>query len=114
MKEKVPAFIITLGGLLVFRGLQWLVIHDGTVPVVRGGETNLYSLLTTYYFSPRVGLVAAGVLIVAMAGFSVVGFRRRKAAGEAGDGELTFMRVFVAAQLILLFVLVSTLTAVCR
>ena len=29
--ERVPAFIITLGGLLVFRGLHWLTIDNQTV-----------------------------------------------------------------------------------
>src|SRR5690606_39643390 len=26
-KQKIPAFIITLGGLLVFRGAHWLIIQ---------------------------------------------------------------------------------------
>ena len=34
--ERVPAFIITLGGLLAFRGLHWLVIDNQTVPIVEG------------------------------------------------------------------------------
>jgi len=43
---------MTLGGLLVFRGLHWLVIENQTVPVVEGGSHNVYSLLTTYYLPP--------------------------------------------------------------
>ena len=39
--ERVPAFIITLGGLLAFRGLHWLVIDNQTVPIVEGGGSNL-------------------------------------------------------------------------
>lgn len=31
VKEKVPAFIITLGGLLIFKGLFWLVIQNSTI-----------------------------------------------------------------------------------
>src|SRR5512134_2551823 len=53
--ERVPAFIITLGGLLVFRGLQWLTIENQTVPVAEGGSQNLYSALTTFYLSPIAG-----------------------------------------------------------
>ena len=60
VKERVPAFIITLSGLLIFRGFQWLVIQSGTVPVVRGGGTNIFSLLTTYYVPPAMGLITAG------------------------------------------------------
>ena len=55
VRQKIPAFIITLGGLLVFKGLHWLVIRNQTIPVVAGGEENLYSLLTTYYLPPWAG-----------------------------------------------------------
>ena len=48
VRERIPAFIITLGGLLVFKGLFWLVIQSHTVPIVVGGGSNMYSLLTTY------------------------------------------------------------------
>ena len=44
-----------LGGLLVFRGLHWLVIENQTVPVVVGGSQNVYSLLTTYYLPEIAG-----------------------------------------------------------
>ena len=36
--QRVPAFIITLGGLLVFKGLHWLTIRNQTVPIVEGGS----------------------------------------------------------------------------
>ncbi len=48
--QRIPAFIITLGGLLVFKGTFWLVIQNSTIPVTAGNTSNLYSLLTTYYF----------------------------------------------------------------
>ena len=41
---RIPAFIVTLAGLLVYRGLFWLVIDNETVPEVGGGQSNLYSL----------------------------------------------------------------------
>ena len=47
VKQRIPSFIITLGGLLIFKGLFWLVIQNSTIPVSRGDEDNLYSLLTT-------------------------------------------------------------------
>lgn len=34
VRQRIPAFIITLGGLLVFKGLFWLVIQNHTIPVV--------------------------------------------------------------------------------
>ena len=67
VRQKVPSFIITLGGLLIFKGLHWLVIRSATVPTVSGGATNLYSLLTTYYLPAKVGLAIVVLVVIAMA-----------------------------------------------
>lgn len=67
VKQKIPSFIITLGGLLIFKGLFWLVIENSTIPVSRGDEDNLYSLLTTYYLPSVAGLVLAGVIVAGSA-----------------------------------------------
>lgn len=103
--EKVPAFIITLGGLLAFRGLHLLVIHSSTVPVAPGGQPNLFSRLQTEHLSPTAGLILAGVVIGLMAITAILGYRRAAASGE-GDGEMVIMTNIVTAQLVLLFVLV--------
>jgi D-xylose transport system permease protein len=65
VKQHIPSFIITLGGLLIFKGLFWLVIQNATVNVTRGDEDNLYSLLTTFYLPGPVGLglAVAGTLV---------------------------------------------------
>src|SRR5215216_3570104 len=54
VKQRIPSFIITLGGLLIFKGLFWLVIQNSTIPVSRGDEENIYSLLTTYYLPAKI------------------------------------------------------------
>lgn len=107
VKQEVPAFIITLGGLLVFRGLQWLTIHNTTIPVSVGGQTNLYSALTTYYVPP-LWSGAIGVAVIAVMGWAaLVGYRHRKTLpGIPVNGELDFMRWLISAQLIILFVLI--------
>ncbi len=66
VRQHIPSFIITLGGLLIFKGVFWLVIQSSTVPVSRGDEDNLYSLLTTYYLprSAGLGLAFAASLLV--------------------------------------------------
>jgi len=66
VSQRIPSFIITLGGLLVFKGLFWLVIDNSTVPVSRGDEENLYSLLTTYYLPATVGLALAALVAAAL------------------------------------------------
>lgn len=106
--QRVPAFIITLGGLLVFKGLHWLTIRNQTVPIVEGGGTNTYSLLTTYYLLPVAGYVLAAIVIIAMvAGTLRARARRRNYGLEADDRETTFLKLFALAQLLLLVVLVT-------
>ena len=108
VRQRVPAFIITLGGLLIFKGLFWLVIHNSTIPIVQGGRANLYSLLTTYYLPPVLGYaLAAGVV----AFLALAHLRWRKARQEHGvaveDRELAFLKLFLTAQLIFLVVVVT-------
>jgi D-xylose transport system permease protein len=106
--QRVPAFIITLGGLLVFKGLHWLTIRNQTVPIVEGGSTNAYSLLTTYYLLPVAGYVLAAAVIIAMiAGALRARARRRNYGLEVDDRETTFLKLFALAQLMLLVVLVT-------
>jgi D-xylose transport system permease protein len=106
IKERVPAFIITLAGMLIFRGVHQRITQSATIPVVRGGETNIFSLLTTYYIPRIESLVLAAIIIVGIAVAAYSGYRRRKTAGASVDGELVFMHAFIASQLVLLFVLI--------
>ena len=106
--ERIPAFIMTLGGLLVFRGLHWLTIRNQTVPVVEGGGSNLYSILTTYYLPKSVGFALAALVMLALAVSMLRARARRKSYGfEVDDREMTFLKLFVLAQLVVLVVLVT-------
>ncbi len=108
VRQRMPAFIITLGGLLIFKGLFWLVIHNSTIPIVQGGHDNLYSLLTTYYLPSLLGYALAAS-IVAFLIFAQL--RARNERTEHGfaveDRELLFLKLFLTAQLIFLFVVVT-------
>lgn len=106
IRERVPAFIITLGGLLVFKGAHWLVIKSETVPVAPGGEENLYSRLTTYYLPSALGYALAALCVATIGYFVWREYRRRTARGLAIDGELAFLRWFLSSQVLFLFVLV--------
>ena len=98
VKERIPAFIVTLAGMLVFRGLFWLVIQNQTVPVVAGGQTNLYSQISTWYLPSIAGYGLASVIIAAMVLFTLSARKQRATNGlEVEDGELAFLRVFVAS-----------------
>lgn len=108
VKERIPAFIVTLAGLLVFRGLFWLVIQNQTVPVVPGGQTNLYSLISTYYLPPALGYTVAFLIISGFSIAAVQGRKQRRASGfDIEDKEGLFLRLFIAAQAVVLFVIVT-------
>ena len=108
ISQRVPSFIITLAGLLVFKGLFWLVISNATVPIVSAGQTSLYSLLTTYYLPPLLGLGLAAALS-ALLGFLKLRERaQRTACGFINDpAAVAFIKWFIAAQLLFLFVVVT-------
>jgi len=106
--ERIPAFIMTLGGLLVFRGLHWLVIENQTVPVVEGGSQNVYSLLTTYYLPDVAGYLLAALATAAIVGSALNARKRRQSYGfPVDDTELTFLKLFVLAQFVFLVVIVT-------
>jgi D-xylose transport system permease protein len=106
--ERMPSFIVTLGALLIFKGLFWRVIDNATVPVAPGGQSNLYSLLTTYYLPVHLGWLLAVVLVLALVFTSLSARQRRLAHGFAVDSrEMMFLRLFITAQGIALFVLVT-------
>jgi D-xylose transport system permease protein len=108
VRQRIPAFIITLGGLLVFKGLFWLVIESHTIPIVTGGQRNLYSLLTTYYLPPAAGYALAAVIVAALVFARLKARAARKSYGfEIDNGELTFLKLFLAAQILFLFVLIT-------
>lgn len=108
IKEKVPAFIITLGGMLAFKGAHWLVISSSTVPVSPGTSENLYSSLTTYYLPPMLGYAICGLVVAALGAAMLQTHRTRGARGFSSDGESVFLRWFLSSQVLLIFVLVMT------
>jgi D-xylose transport system permease protein len=107
VREGIPAFIVTLGGLQAFKGLFWKVIENKTIPVAQGGTSNALSLLTTTYLPGWLGWTLAGMLA---AGLGWAGWRDRSARAAAGlpveTAEMWYLRSFVTAQVLGLLVLV--------
>jgi D-xylose transport system permease protein len=102
--QKMPAFIITLGGLLVFKGLFWLVIRNATVPVSPAGAENLYARLTTTYLPPALGWVLVGLIAAGLLGAWA---RRARRGGASYDSEMGFLKAFLGIQAAALFVAVT-------
>jgi D-xylose transport system permease protein len=88
--------------------VHWLVIQNETVAVAPGNQENLYSLLTTFYLPKALGAALAAATIVALGLAMLRGHRQRTTRGFASDGELVFLRWFLASQVIGLFVLVMS------
>ncbi|MEM9410806.1 MAG: ATPase [Planctomycetota bacterium] len=101
--QNVPSFIITLGGLLVFKGIFWLVIRNQTVSVSRGGEQNIMSALTTYSIPPTISYILFGSVALTLI---VLMFRYRRRQREFGfeleSIDKSFMSTFIAIQALLL------------
>ena len=92
VRQRIPAFIITLGGLLVFKGLFWLVIRNSTVLVAPGGTTNFYSLLTTYYLPPALGYVLTVIILLGVVAAKLRSNKRRIEHGFPVEApELVFL-----------------------
>ncbi|MER8153952.1 sugar ABC transporter permease [Streptomyces sp. NPDC094472] len=79
-KIGVPAFVVTLAGLLAWNGLMLQVL--GTTGTISIADDSFVRTLTAHYFSQLI--VAYGAATVATAGFFLAQFldsRRRKAVG---------------------------------
>ena len=107
VRQRIPAFIMTLAGMLVFRGLHWLVIGSRTIPVKVGAAENLLSILTTYYLPRLWGWVLVAV-VSSVLGAALLRERRQRSAHELPnvDRDTAFAGWFVSLQLLLLLVLV--------
>ncbi|MEI7767800.1 MAG: ATPase [Phycisphaerae bacterium] len=106
-RERIPAFIITLAGLLVFKGVFWKVIGSSTVPVRQGGEDNLLSVLTSATLPGWVAWTSAALALAALAW----GTRRSRASrmryGLPVEAvEIGILRLIVIAQVLALVILV--------
>src|SRR5688572_12980866 len=87
IRQRIPPCIRTRAGLLVFKGLPWLVIQNQTIPV---GHDNLYAALTTFYLRPVLGLILAAFIVFALVYARLAARGRRVKYGFAvDDGEIT-------------------------
>lgn len=107
VKQRIPAFIMTLAGMLVFRGLHWYVIGSKTIPVQVGGQDNLFSALTTWYLPPAGAWILVAVVIAALGWSSWTARARRVTQGLAvDDRDTAFVKWLIPVQLLVLLVVV--------
>jgi len=107
VSQRIPAFIVTLAGMMIFRGLHWSVIQDATIPVTTGGHDNLYSLLTTWYLPKAASWVLAAIVIGAVSYATISARKSRQAYNLSVDEtETVFSKLFISGQIIFLFTLI--------
>ncbi len=124
VRQRIQAFIVTLGGMLLFKGLFWDVIGNRTIAVSGPSQGKTWTLLAggdsytipqdwmrrlaTDYVEPKLGILVAAAIVALMLIVRLRAWARRKRlAMEGDDFELTFLKWMIAAQLIFIGVLVA-------
>ncbi len=80
---KIPAFIVTLGGLLAWRGAVKGITSSETIPIA----DQTFKNIGQSYVDPRIGWVLAGVAIVAVLFFA---YRHARSLQEYGLGTANY------------------------
>jgi D-xylose transport system permease protein len=105
VRQRNAALRITLAGMLVFRGVQWLVIGRRTLPVKLWAADNRLRSLTTYYLPAYAGW---RLLVVVAAALGIISLCERKRCAQHGlpisDKDTVFATWFVSVQWLTLLV----------
>ncbi|GMB08051.1 sugar ABC transporter permease [Thermolongibacillus altinsuensis] len=100
--RAIPAFIVTLGGMMIFRGVLMGITKSTTIPISDASFTALGSA----YFTNGFGLILAAVAIVALV---ISTFKKRKSRQQYGFSvsplSLELAKVIAISILIIAFVL---------
>jgi D-xylose transport system permease protein len=98
---NIPAFIVTLGGLLAWRGVLKGLTKGNTIPV--GLQT--FKGIGQNYVPPVVGLVIAAISVVAIIWLNVSRDRARKRHGLAPSSMLSLLsRIIIPSAIIIGFI----------
>ncbi|MGZ8829900.1 MAG: ABC transporter permease subunit, partial [Thermoanaerobaculia bacterium] len=98
---NIPAFIVTLGGLLTWRGVILYLTKGETIPV----RLPVFRLLGVALMTPASGWALAAVAIAYVVWSTLRRTRARRRYGlEAASGVLTAARILVPSLLIIVFV----------
>jgi D-xylose transport system permease protein len=100
--QRMPAFIVTLGGLLAFKGLHWQAIANATVPVSAGGSSNAIAALTTAYLPMKLAWSASATGFALLLAYGAWHFRTR----AAHERELWLLKSVVSGQLLAIALIV--------
>ena len=107
--QKMPSFIVTLGGLLIFKGIFWQTINYETIPTKKDAQPNAMSEIQDYAFST----VMSFVIFAIVAALLFYLMRKRRAALKEYGFELDsfdgdYLKTFVIIQALLLVTVLMT------
>ena len=98
---NIPAFIVTLGGLLAWRGVVLGLSRGETIPL----RLQSFKAIGQGYVGPMVGWVIAAIAVVAIILMSISRTRARRSHGiGAASLRTTLLRVLVPSAVIIGFV----------
>jgi D-xylose transport system permease protein len=98
---NIPAFIVTLGGLLAWRGVILGLSRGETIPI----RIQSFKSIGQDYVGPTVGWVIALVAVLAIVWLSVARARTRRRHGLVGPGlPATVLRILVPSVVVVGFI----------
>jgi D-xylose transport system permease protein len=98
---NIPAFIVTLGGLLAWRGVILGLSKGETIPINLQG----FKMIGQDYVAPVVGWGLAGLAVAALAWMSISRNRARRRHGlTASNVAATVLRILVPSAVVLWFI----------
>ncbi|HEY7784249.1 MAG TPA: sugar ABC transporter permease [Pyrinomonadaceae bacterium] len=98
---NIPAFIVTLGGLLAWRGVVLGLSRGETIPI----RIQEFKSIGQDYVGPTIGWVIAFVAVLAIVWLSVARARTRRRHGLTGPGALlTVLRILVPSLVVVGFI----------
>ncbi|HYG80475.1 MAG TPA: hypothetical protein VD861_08820, partial [Pyrinomonadaceae bacterium] len=99
---NIPAFIVTLGGLLVWRGAIKGLSQGNTIPIALPG----YKAIGQSYVAPAAGYAVAALAVAAIIWLNLRRIRARARYGLAVPGTLqTTLRILVPSLVVVAFIL---------
>jgi D-xylose transport system permease protein len=96
--QKIPSFIVTLGGMMVFRGSSMWVTNNSTIPL----QENWIKALGNAYISSSLGWILCGIALAVTAGYFIKNNISEKKHGLAGTSPvMMFLQLVALAALVL-------------
>jgi D-xylose transport system permease protein len=103
---QLPAFVVTLAGLLIWNGAVLILIGNGGTVILQ--DATMLAIANTY-LSPELGWIAAGIVVLGYAGVQFLTFNTRQR-----QGLVTTPAPLIIAQIAVLAGVIGTVVSICN